>query len=335
MHDPIATPEVRDPEPGSWPVLVTGAGGFVGGHIARHLAQAGHRVRGLARSQPAHFPGDPPIEWFLGDLRDPSTLRSAVSGMRGVIHTAAWVSLGRDRRGNSQAINVDATRELLNRSNHAGVERFVYTSTLHTLATGSREFPADENTPWNLQTIDSPYSRTKREAESIVSEASNASFSTIILCPGMVLGPRAPKPTSTQLIHTLAKTPVAMVPSGGIPIVDTSVIALAHRRALHLGMPGERYAIVGSYLNYVELAHVVAKVGGWPKRVLVIPSSLERPAKTIAMVIERLHLAREISPTTVAGGFLQLHVSGKKGDQCFGLVHPPAIDSIRATLKCS
>lgn len=322
-----------DPDPTTWPVLVTGAGGFVGGHIARHLARIGHRVRGLTRARPVEFPGDPPIEWILGDLRDPALLSSAVSGVRGVIHSAAWVSLGRDRRGLSRAVNVDATRTLLDQARQARVERFVFTSTLHTLAAGTSEVPADEETPWNLQSVDSPYCRTKREAETIVRQASDDSFTTIVLCPGMVLGARDPKPTSTRLIHTLAKTPVAVVPNGGIPIVDTGVITTAHRRALVSGRPGERYAVVGSYLSYVELAKAVAEVAGRPWKVLVMPDFMETPFKGVASLIDRLRIAKEISATTVAGGYLRLHVRGRKADECFGLVHPPPIETIQAALK--
>jgi dihydroflavonol-4-reductase len=321
-----------EPDPTAWPVLVTGAGGFVGGHIARHLAMVGHQVRGLTRVLPVEFPGDPPIGWMIGDVRNPAALRAAVAGMRGVIHTAAWVSLGRDRHGLSRTINVDATRGLLNEARRAGVERFVHTSTIHTLAAGTRQAPADEETPWNLHAVDSPYCRTKREAEMIVRQAGDASFQTIVLCPGMVLGPRDPKPTSTRLLQTLASTPIAVVPNGGIPIVDTNIISLVHRRALVAGRPGERYAVVGTYLSYIELAKMVAEVAGRPWRVLIMPDFLEAPFKCVASLIERSRLAQEISATTVAGGYLRLYVSGLKADECFGLVHPPPIESIRAAL---
>ena len=272
------------------------------------------------------------IEWIVGDLRDPAIRHRAVAGARAVIHAAGWVSLGADPRGLGRAINVEATCGLLDVAQRASVERFVLTSTLHTLAAGTSTSPADETSPWNLECVDSPYARSKREAEALVLRASREHFSTIVLCPGMVLGPRDPKPTSTRLLHLLARSRVAFLPRGGIPIVDAEVVARAHRRALILGRPGERYAVVGPYLSYPELARIVAAITGRPRTVIPLPDRLERPLKAIANLLERLGLRNELSGTTVAGGFLHLHVSGNRADACFGLVHPPPLETVRAAL---
>jgi dihydroflavonol-4-reductase len=330
LNAPAALP--RDPEPSDWPVLVTGAGGFVGGHVARHLAGAGHRVRGLVRRRPRPRPGDTPIEWITGDLRDPEACRRAVEGVRGVVHSAGWVSLGRDPRGLSHEVNVAATVALLEAAMRAGVERFVFTSTLHTLAAGTPEHPADEHAAWNLHSVDSPYARTKREAEAHVRAASSRTFSTVVLCPGMVIGPRDPKPTSTRLLLALARSPIAVLPRGGIPMIDAGVLALAHRRALICGEPGARYAVVGPYLSYAELARAVADVAGWPCSTILLPDVLLGPLRGIAVLWDRLGLGAELSGTSVAGGFLRLHVSGHRADHCFGLTHPPPLESIRAAL---
>jgi dihydroflavonol-4-reductase len=326
--------DVSQPEPSEWPVLVTGAGGFVGGHVARALASSGHVVRGLVRRPPELEASDPDIEWLVGDLLDENVRRKAVAGVRAVIHTASWVSLGVDHGRVSQAVNVDVTRHLLAESVQAGVERFVYTSTLYTLAAGTREQPADELSAWNLQSLDSAYTQTKRQAERLVLEASQPRFSTIALCPGMVLGPRDVKGTSTKIVRELSRTFVAVLPGGGIPIVDAGVLALAHRRALVAGDAGQRFAVVGPYLSYRDMATLVSTITGHPRWIVPLPDRLQSlitsPADWIAPLVRKKW--PDLSRQLVAGGFLGLHVSGERADTCFGLVHPPAVESISRSL---
>jgi dihydroflavonol-4-reductase len=318
------------PLPRGWPVLVTGAGGFVGGHVARALAGAGCAVRGLSRRPPRVEPGDPPIDWRIGDLRNAADRRAAIAGARGVVHAAGWVSLGRDPRGEGRAINVEATRALLDEAAEAGVERFVYTSTLWTVAAGTEAAPADEDAAWNLEAVRCPYSETKREAERLVLGRDGSPLRTVVLCPALVVGPRDVRPTSTRLLLAMARAPVALLPGGGIPIVDARVLALAHLRAMAGGPFGRRLVVAGPYLGYRDLAALVARVAGRPRRVVTLPDALQGPLRRAASLAERLGLGRsgDLSPAAVAGGFLRLHVTGARADAAFGLDHPPPIVSV-------
>src|SRR5262249_22734292 len=137
--------------------------------------------------------------------------------------------------------------------------------------------PADEKTVWNLTALRSPYCETKREAERLVLERDRTGFGTVVLCPALVIGPRDVRPTSTRVLLHMARTPVAVLPLGGTPVVDARVVAEAHLRALQRGETGRRYVVAGPYLSYAELAFMVARLTGRPWRVVIIPDALERP----------------------------------------------------------
>lgn len=306
------------------PILVTGAGGFVGGHVARHLAAQGRAVRGFTRKPVVEHPGDPPIEWVVGDLLDPAARTRALKDASAVVHAAGWVSLGPDHAGRCRELNVVVTERLLADAIAAGVGCFIYTSSLYTLAAGGPDDPADEQTPWNLQRVDSPYTRSKRAAESLVLAADGPIIRTIALCPGMVLGPRDPKPTSTAIIRVLARNPMAILPPGGIPIIDAGVLALAHERALDRGPGGQRYAVVGPYLSYPNLARIVKSIAGRPYLLLFAADFFE-PILAGTMRFTGPVLRQkwpDVSHALVAGGFMRMHVSGARADREFSLVHP-------------
>ncbi len=145
------------------------------------------------------------------------------------MHCAGWVSLASDREGVSRRVNAEATRALLDRCERAGVERFVYTSTLWTTAVGTSDHPADERTPWNLEVVRGPYQESKRDAEAEVLRRNRSGFRTTAICPGLVVGAGDCRPTSTGLFLMMARMPIAVIGGGGIPLIEASVLALAHR----------------------------------------------------------------------------------------------------------
>ena len=315
-------------------MLVTGGSGFVGGHVARLLAASGHCVRALTRRPPRVEEGDSPIDWIVGDLRDQAVRLRALEGVRGVIHTASWVSLGPDRLGVSHATNVEATGRLLAESAEAGAERFVYTSSLYSLAAGTPEQPADEFSAWNLERFDSAYMRTKRQAEKLVLAANGPRFSTIALCPGMVQGPRDTKPTSTKIAKAYARLLWRLSRRAGFRLSTRTCWRSPIDVALVCGEGGQRYAVVGPYLSYGDLAATVASLTGRPRFKICISDRLE-PLVVAAAAWSGPVLRfwwPDVSRHLAAAGFLRLHIRGDRADVCFGLEHPPAVDSIARSL---
>src|SRR5688572_30053100 len=143
------------------PVLVTGASGFVGGHVARLLVNRGYRVRALVRPA-SNLQGIAglDLETAPGDLRDPHSLEAALAGCKVVYHVAADYRLWARDPSELYRSNVDGTRNLLEAARRAAVDLVVYTSTVGCIGT-----KGNEDSPVRLADMKGAYKRSKFLAE--------------------------------------------------------------------------------------------------------------------------------------------------------------------------
>ena len=128
-------------------VLVTGAAGFIGSHIAETMRAAGHEVRGLDSLTPAVHNGRPDHvcrELIVGDVRDPAAVNEALAGVDAVCHQAALVGLGVDLSDLPAYtdVNVTGTAVLLEAMGRHGVPRLVFASSMVVYGEGAYDCAA-------------------------------------------------------------------------------------------------------------------------------------------------------------------------------------------------
>jgi dihydroflavonol-4-reductase len=242
-------------------VYVTGASGFVGGHVARELREQGVEVRD---------------DWV--DLLDGDRLRSAVAGCDAVFHVAALYSFTAPAQ-ELEAVNVEGTRNVLEACRRAGVARIVQTSTCATCGPVAGRQASEEDVPpaWELVV---PYKRTKLEAERLALAAG-----AICVNPTTPVGDGDTRPTPTgAMIRGVATGRYRAYPRIGVNLVDVRDVARGHVLALERGRPGERYLLGGVDLTLREVFAAVADLSGRPRPVAAVPYAAIRASAALGLV---------------------------------------------------
>jgi len=182
----------------SSPVLVTGADGFIGSHLAEALVRQGHRVRAFVLYNSFnswgwldHAPKDvlDAVDVVAGDIRDPHGVRRAVEGCDAVLHLAALIAIPYSYHSPDTYVdtNVKGTLNVLQAARDLGVRRVIHTSTSEVYGT-ARFVPITEEHPLRAQ---SPYAATKIAADQLA-YSFYASFGVpvVIARPFNTYGPR-------------------------------------------------------------------------------------------------------------------------------------------------
>lgn len=257
-------------------VLVTGANGFTGSHLVKALQQRGDVVVGLVRqsSNLARLSGCP-VELVYGDISDREALKTAMTGVDWVFHTAAYVELGLVDAAKMERVNVAGTRAVMEVAQQAGVSKVVYCSTIGVF--GDTQGRVVDETFQRTQTnFSSAYDRTKYEAQQIVDRFAAQGLPVVSILPSGIFG--ADDPHFGPVLQQFLKGGLKVWAGGdritGIVHVDDLVTAMI--LAAEKAQPGEHYIISAGDLTTREMFSLLSQKTGIP-----VPREAPKPLVTL------------------------------------------------------
>jgi NAD dependent epimerase/dehydratase len=286
-------------------VLVTGAGGFIGSHLAERLVESGARTRALVHYNALGSSGwldQSPLrehmEVVLGDICDPDVVRDTVKGCDLIFHLAALIAIPYSYRAPSSYVrtNVEGTLNVMQACRTAAVERVIHTSTSEVYGT-ARRVPIDESHPLRGQ---SPYSASKIGADKIA-ESFHLSFGVplVTVRPFNTFGPRqsARAVVPTIITQCLAGEVVrlgSLHPTRDLSFVSNTVdgfIAAAESpRAVGatVNLGSEREISIG------DLAEKIASIAGRRVRIESDPARIRPNQSEVERLLADASLAEEL-----------------------------------------
>ncbi|MGW4635119.1 NAD-dependent epimerase/dehydratase family protein [Nocardia sp. NPDC004415] len=257
-------------------VLVTGATGFVAGHVIAELLEHGYAVRGTVRDLGTHAKrahlvelarrtgGE--LEFAAASLDTDAGWAEAVTGCDTVFHVASpFPSAPPAHEDDLIVPAVEGTLRVLRAAADAGVRRVVLTSSVAAVAYGHEVDAVRTEQDWTVLERAAAYQKSKTLAERAAwdfAESHPGAPELVVLNPGMILGPLLEARTSTSHVpvqRLLGREVPGSARTGWTP-VDVRDLAVAHRLAMEVpAAVGNRYICAGEPLWMRDLALLLAR----------------------------------------------------------------------------
>ena len=251
-------------------IAITGATGFLGRHLVRHLAAAGHHLRCWHRPDSDRSGFDTHadrLEWCVGQLGDAGAAKTLVAGCDAVVHAALWRPGTSFRGGEGDVvrfaeINVIGTLQLIEAARAAGVNRFVFISTCAVHEKILDDRPLDETHPlWPS----SHYGAHKAAIEKFIhSYGLGHGYAICALRPTGIYGLDQPPDRSKwfSLVRSVVRGEPVTCRSGGKEVHAADVAKAAEILLNAGGVAGEAYNCYDMYVSDLDVARLARQISG-------------------------------------------------------------------------
>lgn len=240
-------------------VMLTGASGFLGGHLLDRLLADAVEVTAVVRNRAnAESLARRGVRVRVGTLADLHVLREALLEPTDcVFHVAADTSTWHGHAERQTRTNVEGTRNLLDAARAAGVRRFVHTSSVS--AFGQQVEMLTEQSPRLGAQSKINYERSKAIAEELVLEAdASGAIEAVVLNPAHILGP-GDRHNWASMFLLIDQDKLPGAPPGSGAFADVREVAKAEIAAWHHGGPGEQFLLGGVQASFLELIQCIAR----------------------------------------------------------------------------
>ena len=277
-------------------VCVTGATGFIGGHVARLESERGEPVRITYRDKSRlRRLGGVEAEPVKADVLDRPAMRRALRGCEVLYHSAGYV--GSRPRARVWEVNALSPRVAVEAAAGEGLRRVVLTSSVAGIGPAPPDRAGTEEDVYRGAGLGLAYADAKHEGEAeALAAGARHGVEVVIVNPSYVFGVPVdrsqPGETSTRVIGNYLRGRLPAVADGGVNAVDVRDVAEGHLKAAARGKPGERYVLGGHDLTWSELIERVADISGVRYPLWVLP----RESAALAQMARALGLPMPVAP---------------------------------------
>lgn len=254
-------------------VFVTGADGMLGTNIVHELLDRKYEVKCLVHPKSLSKTLDGlQIEKLSGNILEPNTFESHLTGCDFVIHVAASTAVWPGRNEMVNRINLEGTRNVMMAAKKANIKRFIHVGSANTFAPGTKEKPGNELNPYEGWKYKNDYMDSKYKCHQMLLNAfKTEAFPVIIVAPTYMIGPFDSGPTSGRLLLSLVEGKVPAYSIGVKSFVHTRDVAIAMVNALTMGRLGEAYIAGGENLSLGDFFKKASKVAEIKFKLIRIP----------------------------------------------------------------
>lgn len=260
-------------------ILITGASGFLGQHLAEKLCSLGHQLTTFGRTPSLPDRLAPlPIHHIQGDICDLSSCLSAIGNQDTVYHLAGLVSYRRRDYDLLYKTNVIGTSNVMQACLKHDIARVIHMSSIAGMGIPPEGQIADESIVYNLQGKGLHYCDTKYAGEQAVHSLIAKGLPAIIVSPGITFGEGDTHPHHHTIFKSMVQGWLIGYPVGGVMFSDIEDVVNSCINALTRGRIAERYILGSANMTFQEAATTLAAVLGGKAPAFPIPGAISELA---------------------------------------------------------